>query len=377
MEQVLDGLIPTHSSPLPRELVELARSLLAQSRSKAANLKQEEEIAREYVCANIACERLKRSLNLPKIQPKPPIPPRSYRKLYEYFDRTLVISRTKAAIPTPTHPQVPVGRNTPITKSTQNTPSNITSIDTSERRPPRSLGRRRGLLVDNTEKTIPNWIRPLINAICISLESPAAAPHVLAGVTTILTVPSPSALLLRSQKGPKPAHAPEQDKTDKIPALIAAVFVHVCTKLRGETTSGAEYYTGKNPIVRSFNKAKKSLVERGFEMEGWEDFVGIDVDAWLKEIPDKRWVDLDWFSNIELGAGVDGDVRGEGELGTEERQVEKRPSGGTSLRGMLQNSVDYLSEEKRKEYQVWRSGIMRRIEEIEAEDGYEDLEMDA
>ena len=56
--QALTGLVPALSGPLPQELVELAVSLLAQSRNKASSLKAEEEIARSYVCANLACERL-------------------------------------------------------------------------------------------------------------------------------------------------------------------------------------------------------------------------------------------------------------------------------------------------------------------------------
>ena len=57
MAQALLGLIPTLTGPLPPELLELAVSLLAQSRSKASNLKADEEIARSYACANLACER--------------------------------------------------------------------------------------------------------------------------------------------------------------------------------------------------------------------------------------------------------------------------------------------------------------------------------
>ena len=57
IERDLYSLLPGLTSALPPDLVELATSLLAQSRSKAGSLKQEEEIARSYVCANIACER--------------------------------------------------------------------------------------------------------------------------------------------------------------------------------------------------------------------------------------------------------------------------------------------------------------------------------
>ena len=53
----LTGLIPSHSGPIPQELVDLAASLLAQSRSKASSLRGEEEIAREFACAHLAVER--------------------------------------------------------------------------------------------------------------------------------------------------------------------------------------------------------------------------------------------------------------------------------------------------------------------------------
>ena len=59
--QAISGLIPTFAGPLPPELLELAVSLLAQSRSRASSLKAEEEIARSYACANLACERCEQS----------------------------------------------------------------------------------------------------------------------------------------------------------------------------------------------------------------------------------------------------------------------------------------------------------------------------
>lgn len=55
--QALNSLVPSLIGPLPPELTELAGSLLAQSRGKANSLKADEEIARTYACANIACER--------------------------------------------------------------------------------------------------------------------------------------------------------------------------------------------------------------------------------------------------------------------------------------------------------------------------------
>ena len=65
ISQALRSLVPALSDPIPTELLELASSLLAQSRSKASSLKAEEEIARSYVCANIACERYNRLCYVP------------------------------------------------------------------------------------------------------------------------------------------------------------------------------------------------------------------------------------------------------------------------------------------------------------------------
>lgn len=55
--QALNGLVPTLNGPLEPDLTELASSLLVQSRSKASTLKADEEIARAYACAHLACER--------------------------------------------------------------------------------------------------------------------------------------------------------------------------------------------------------------------------------------------------------------------------------------------------------------------------------
>lgn len=56
-DPALRSLLPTHNGPFPPQLTDLAGSLLAQSRHRASALKAEEEIARPYACAHIACDR--------------------------------------------------------------------------------------------------------------------------------------------------------------------------------------------------------------------------------------------------------------------------------------------------------------------------------
>jgi origin recognition complex subunit 6 len=55
-EQNLFSLLPGINT-LPADLVSLANTLLAQSRTTAPNLRPDEEISRGYAVANIACER--------------------------------------------------------------------------------------------------------------------------------------------------------------------------------------------------------------------------------------------------------------------------------------------------------------------------------
>lgn len=57
VELALLSLMPAHGPDLPPALVDLAGSLLAQSRLRASTLKADEEVARPYACANIACDR--------------------------------------------------------------------------------------------------------------------------------------------------------------------------------------------------------------------------------------------------------------------------------------------------------------------------------
>ena len=64
VEQALNILLPTHANDLPPELVSLALSLVAQSRSFSTSLKPEEEIARPHACAEIACKRCARGAAL-------------------------------------------------------------------------------------------------------------------------------------------------------------------------------------------------------------------------------------------------------------------------------------------------------------------------
>ncbi|TKA31116.1 hypothetical protein B0A50_02085 [Salinomyces thailandicus] len=89
VELALQTLLPT-LSPLPSPLIALSHALLAQSRSRAASLKPDEEIARTFACCHIACERLGKRYGL-EISGSgvAPVGPRVYAKLKVFLGMVL------------------------------------------------------------------------------------------------------------------------------------------------------------------------------------------------------------------------------------------------------------------------------------------------
>jgi origin recognition complex subunit 6 len=316
-----------------------------------------------------APHRLKQSLNLPKIEPRPPCPPRIYNKLYAYLDSILLVRRSS-------RPQKPKSADSTPTKAlpSRPTPTKAASLAPYKTTPGRAASsRKRDLQFADSTKEIAPWIHPTIRGLCKELEAPAAAPHILAGVTTILTLPSPSSSSDRDSQ--------KEDKKDKKPALIAAVYFFVGTRLSGRETSGQEYVSQRKGVLSTLTKLRedqelgekiRGKTKEGAEWEGWEKVGTKDVDGWLLEISTRGWLKLDWFENIIEGAGV-GVKDDSGHV--EDDAVSHPPMAGVGnennnilqpgLGTMMQDRVDYLSEKKRAEYRIWKQGILKRIKEIE------------
>jgi hypothetical protein len=119
---------------------------------------------------------------------------------------------------------------------------------------PRGL-RKQGLKSADGTKDIAPWIYPTIRGLCKELGAPAATPHIFAGVTTILTLPSP----LSSNNG-------ENQKEDKILALIAAVYFYVRTRLSGPGISGEEYVSQRKGVLSTLANLREA--KEGIEWEG-------------------------------------------------------------------------------------------------------------
>ncbi|KAL8705069.1 MAG: hypothetical protein Q9201_001795 [Fulgogasparrea decipioides] len=347
--QALSNLIPKLNGPLPQELIELAVSLLAQSRNKASSLKAEEEIART----------LKQSLGLPKIQPRPPCPPRVYQKLYRYLDSALVLgTRRTTGVP----------RSSDSTTATR-TPTTSRKLVRITPYTPHSARKNKRKRESTILEEVPPWVMPAIRALCKKLGALATPPHVYAGTSSILTLPPPA------QQGMGDGRM-DHLRGMSVEALIVAVYILVRTRLLGVELDFKEYPAQRDEALSIVSQFRN----------GDEPTLSVQpaaVNEWLRGIGQGGWTELDWFANVVEGAGLgleDSGVKAAGDSDDNDTDEDNdlaqtkcksaweseehsflRPGLGT----MMQERVNYLSEEKCADYQNWKKNILARIERME------------
>ena len=302
--------------------------------------------------------RLKTKLNLPSIEPRPPCPPKIYKKLYGHFDQILVSTSRKRTKPS-------TNNITPVKALPQkHVPIKEKSLEgfRGTRTPKRGL--KYG---SNKEKeNLPKWVAVVIRKMCKEFDAAKAVPHVWAGVESVLNLPCP---------GPDLADGKEKME-GKMPALIAAVWFFVITRLVGKETNGKEYVKRRKQIleillgVREDEAVAAKVGEEDGNWQGWEMVTTKDVDMWLGEIAEREWNTLDWFTNIDPGSGAGGvDEEVETNDEEEEKEVVERASKRVRRAGlgtMMQAKFDYLSDEKRDEYAAWKQAMLAKINDLAA-----------
>ncbi|TQV98037.1 hypothetical protein V2A60_006262 [Cordyceps javanica] len=373
IELALISLMPSYGTDLPPSLVELASSLLAQSRNQASTLKAEEEVARLYACANIACDRLKIPLDLPPIEPRPPVPPRIYKRLYSHLDNILPATASGArrssgrvrtqvtkfgadegTVSTPSRP-LP-SRGTP----TKDQSLSQFRKDTT----PAGKNATPGIHSESDRTGLPPWVAPVIRFFCVETGSKKLAPTMLAGAESIL-FPGGQKIAEDWAKG-------------QITEVLAAVLYHVTIRFQAITSGlpvdSDSYAPIRKEILGILGKARKEVVFVGAEGAGaWDDWTTVkakDFDAMVEAARESGWLDSDWYRGINdvvqnIGDG-DADMD-EGDDGTQE-------STGRRADTMFQDRYDFLSESRRADYKTWKETQLARIEVLLAEQGVMDVD---
>ncbi|CAN9110668.1 unnamed protein product [Alternaria alternata] len=349
IEQALTGLIPTLSGPLPAELIELALSLLTRSRSVATSMKPDEEIARPYACAQLACERLKKRLNLPTIQSRPPCPPRIYKKLYNYLSSALPES---TATREPTTPRKPTAS---APASARNTPSKT------------PLGARKTPRRVESNGEAPEWVMPTIRALAKSFDYTGLIPHVYTGVESIYPLLSRMSAAAAESPSKRPKRTTVSSYGDvsdtRVLSLIVVVFLLVYSRMKDIEVPVQQY----NEWLA---KAIKAVVELPAAKDITDEELQIKIEETMKMAKEEGWLQMQWFDSVKPQS--DGDEM-EGVEMSDNAAVKAKgmglKAGGSDYIGlgtMMQDATDYLGERQQEDYTRWKAKILARVQEIEA-----------
>ncbi|KAF2018557.1 hypothetical protein BU24DRAFT_458317 [Aaosphaeria arxii CBS 175.79] len=357
IEQALGGLLPTLNGPLPPELVDTALSLLARSRSVAHSLKPDEEIARPYACAQLACERSKIRLNLPSITSRPPCPPRIYKKLLTYLE-TALPATASASVPGTPRKNTSYNPNTP-SRTTPKTP-------TGARKTPRSTIKQ-----NVNAKDTPEWVMPPIRALAKSFDHPAAVPHIYTGVESTMSLLAlmaaasvPDTPSKRPRRAAASAHATTNLSETRILALIAVISFYVISRIQDKDITPDQYEEWRS-------RAISILLQTKADANTGEEEVATEIEELMPLAQAEGWLQMEWFLNVmptESGQEMEGvEMTADHTNGTKPKSwKESFGSENIGLGTMMQDATDYLSERKREDYRRWKAGIIAMVEEIEA-----------
>lgn len=305
---------------------------------------------------------LKSSLNLPDIEPRPPIPPSSYNKLYKHFESQLVTGN-------PVHNRSTSVPSTTIRKvqySPKKQPSSyqVSRQDKSDRTSNSSQKRKRGLAyLSNSQKEslVPRWVEAVIRYLCKQTQTTSHRPHILSGVESII--------ILKKSSG-KP------QKELQIPALIIAIWLLVVSKFSQseklslttfKQTEAREYLLN----AKNYQELLKTVGDSSEAWQGWESFEDKDIDAWREELSSLPLKEMDWWRNMEdfiskdpvreAGAPSELDEDIEMEDGDDDEDTNQPEQKYPQKARVKLDKYDYLSQERRQEYANWKNKILLQI----------------
>lgn len=389
LETTLLSLVPTYpsASSLPRPLVDLASSLLTQSRHNASTLKAEEEVAREHACAHLACERLKTSLDLPPIQARPPVPPRIYKRLYTHLDHILpAASAAGGRVRTPSSKlREAQGFGGSIERvHNRATPTKEASLAQFRSRtntggtPSKPSAKKGGAVTPGKRKfedrdVLPPWIRPTIQFVCTKVNETRVARIMLAGMETIVL--------------PRGRRTTDEWVNANLAPLLAGISfltvwqIHV---LEVEKPDRKVYAKAREQLLDAIMKARDEVVVKGVDdedeaWEGWSNIKSEDIDRAVEKGTKSGWQESGWFGSIRDMVEACGTSKGnaagadlEGGDGDEDDGETVNPMQMQRGDSMFQGRWA-MTDRKREDYRRWKDDVLARIEEIKKE---QETEMD-
>jgi len=387
IHRTLNLLVPT-TTTLPPPLIDLATSLLAQSRAKVPSLKPDEEIARPFACCHIACERLKHRLALEIGKVGPPCGPRIYKRLYAFLEGSLR-----------EEPSTPRARRV---GDVVNTPKSGRQGASAVKATPGSLGKRSRAVAeeDAGASDLPAFTMLLIRHVCEACKLPRGATHVYAGVESIYR-----ALQTTAQRAEREGGTPSKRRRsnggdvdaitsetsivptdEQIPALIAAVYLLTAQAMRGHGGAAAsklQQRKTQTAVAAFFTTQEDAAVT--IQPEQLHE----DTGKYTQAAASQAWTDMEWYkklsapddTNTNPAPGNDEDNgpstprrqpaktplrRKEKHSQRKIGEEDENPAGLLpGLGTMFQPAVNWLSEERRAEFDAWKEDLLADVALVE------------
>lgn len=312
--------------------------------------------------------RLKTSLDLPPIAPRPPIPPRIYKRLYTHLDNILPNPSStprSSRVRTPSSKKLQLQDGTPAKSQTRALPSRATPTKEMSlakfRTPTRaaaraSKARKAEAEAQGSRDVVHPWIQPVIRHMCAESRQKRLAPTVFAAIEYALL----------------PNGRPTEDAwvTQHVTDLVAAFYFFVMMRVRS-MTSGADmdredYVPLRKEILALLTQACQEVtvpeyLDADAFWEGWRHVKPREFDAAVAKVNENSWLSGDWYDGIadvlHSTTKADADM-------SDHEQEDLEPSLPTRRAdAMLQERYDFLSEARKADFATWRNGMLAKIAE--------------
>jgi origin recognition complex subunit 6 len=259
---------------------------------------------------------------------------------------------------------------------------------------------------EETDDNLPDQVHPMAEAACDALDVPQATPHVCAALSAILQSrgwidTKPETLRSTPRSSAKKRKRTSTDATEiavnedsssitptSLPALIVAISLVTTFTLRNSVIDGTTYATARSSAIAAL-EPNAPLPK--------------DVDTFLHASKTEGWLELPWFTTVKASTitsipqaqtpkknkppaktplhrkekHAPRPVVKDAEMDTvmedvdaeAEEEDNDRPGAGlrSGLGTMFQDSVDWLSGERRKTYRAWEQSVRARCAEIEGQ----------
>lgn len=316
------------------------------------------------------CElRLKISLNLPPLDPRPPVPPRIYKRLYNHLDHILPNHTPSGRTPRVRTPSAKLReqddflgsrskasflRTTPGKErslSDFRTPSGRSQAPGKPSRTGRgSSARGKGVEAGG----LPPWVRPTLRHLCKQLDATSIGPTVVAGMEAIVC--------------PHGRKTRDEWVLGHMTSLLGSLYLYVWnTVSMPNGVDEARYVTARKDVVEALRHARETIAIKDFDeeeaWEGWQDIQVADIDDAALTVNRHGWLESDWAKEIEDLIRREEDHAAEKAGAGRGNRVPIGPVRRTDT--MLQEKYDYLSEKRRKDYAAWNKKMMKEIARLE------------